>query len=142
MKIIIKNSIAVILLALGSFLILYFIGAINEPYRMSHAMEILTKGGVAIIAVPLGIVFLTIARVLSTLPIYWVFRLIFVLSSAIVVHNAWLYSYVSYEIKLRSSIVYPELGQDIYAFVLLGLLLIGSFHFSRDDNVTYFNSLK
>ncbi len=142
MKIIIKNSIAVILLALGSFLILYFIGAINEPYRMTHAMEILTKGSVAIVAVPLGIVFLTIARVLSTLPIYWVFRLVFVLSLAIVVHNAWLYSYVSYEIKLRSSVVYPELGQDIYAFVLLGLLLIGSFHFSRDDNVTYFNSLK
>jgi len=95
--------------------------------------------------IPNNILYLILAMIftaLTLLPIYWVFRLIFVLASAIVVHNAWLYSYVLYEIKLRSSIVYPELGQDIYAFVLLGLLLIGSFHFSRDDNVTYFKSLK
>ena len=90
-------------------------------------------GGVAIIAVTLGIILLYSARVLSTLSIYWWFRIVFVLSSAIVVHNTWLYSYVSFDIKLRSSMVYPEFSEDIYAFVLLGLLLIGCFDFSKKE---------
>jgi len=129
----IKNVIGIALLILGSLWLLRFIGVLNSPYRMSHAMEIFTESAISIPAIVVAIIFLFIGKKLVSFSILWLYRVLFIVTFFIVSKNAWLYSYVPYEIVLGDgNHIYPDLNSDIFAFVIVGILLLNSIVFRRD----------
>jgi protein-S-isoprenylcysteine O-methyltransferase Ste14 len=128
----IKNSFGIVLVFLGTWLILRFIDIVNSPYRMSHAMEILTESVISGPAVILGVIFLFIGKKLTSFSIHWLYRILFVVTFVLVCKNVWLYSYVPFEVMRNDgNHVYPELGSDIFAFIIVGILLLNSILFGK-----------
>ena len=123
----IKNIIALPLVLYGAYLILIYISYVNGLDNMGGPMCYITNGLYGTLAVVFGTLYLLIGKKLSDLPIYWVFRVLFVVSLFFILQNIWRYSYVPFELILHShKTIYPTLWNDGTALLFLLIYLMNS----------------